>query len=182
MAKTKKLLTGLLLPAMIFFAGGFLVQPVAADEALDSQIKNSQAALAATQTALQNCQKDKNADCKNQEATKDKAYLELVRLSNQRFEKKQVSVGSILRVGDDDGGQTNFKNAGTFLGSVIDTLITLVGTVAFILIVAGGFRMMVAGGNDSETERAKQMITFAVIGLVVALLAYIIVATVQGVL
>jgi glucose uptake protein GlcU len=58
----------------------------------------------------------------------------------------------------------------------------MVGLVALVLIVIGGFRLLIAAGNDNEVQKAKSMITYVVVGLVVALLAYIIVAFVQALL
>lgn len=79
-------------------------------------------------------------------------------------------------------GQGIFANAASFLGSIIDYLIKFVGSVALILIVIGGVRLVVAAGDDNAVQNAKQMITYAIIGLAVALLAYIIVTFVHGLL
>lgn len=79
-------------------------------------------------------------------------------------------------------GQGIFANAASLLGSIIDYLIKFVGVVAFILLVVGGVRLVVAAGDDNAVQNAKQMITYAIIGLAVALLAYIIVTFVHGLL
>lgn len=79
-------------------------------------------------------------------------------------------------------GQTSFGDASNLLGKVIDLLIKFVGIMAFILMAAGGFRLLIAAGNDNEIQKAKSMIEYAVIGLVVALLAYLIVKFTQGIL
>ncbi len=92
--------------------------------------------------------------------------------------KKTVDVKNTLKLDN----QKTFKDAEGFLGGVIDLLVKMVGLAAFVFLMIGGFRMVVAAGNDNEIQKAKSMIQYAVIGLVVALLAYIIVSTVQGVL
>ncbi|MDD5179072.1 MAG: pilin [Candidatus Gracilibacteria bacterium] len=79
-------------------------------------------------------------------------------------------------------GQGIFADAASFLGSIIDYLIKFVGSVALILIIIGGVRLVVAAGDDNAVQNAKQMITYAIIGLAVALLAYIIVTFVHGLL
>jgi hypothetical protein len=79
-------------------------------------------------------------------------------------------------------GQGVFGNAASFLGSIIDYLIKFVGVVAFILLVVGGVRLVVAAGDDNAVQNAKQMITYAIVGLVVALLAYVIVTFIHGLL
>ena len=79
-------------------------------------------------------------------------------------------------------GQKTFSDAKYFLGRAIDLLIKMVGMAALVFLVIGGFRLVVAAGNDNEIQKAKSMIQYAVVGLVVALLAYLIVAAAQGIL
>lgn len=78
--------------------------------------------------------------------------------------------------------QKNPTDLKTFFDKAIDLLVKMVGLAAFVLLIIGGFRLLVAAGNDNEVQKAKTMLTYAIIGLVVALLAYIIVAAVQGIL
>lgn len=92
--------------------------------------------------------------------------------------EKTVDVKSILAI----GGQNPFSDAESFLDGVIDLLIKMVGVAALVLLVVGGFRLVVAAGNDNEIQKAKSMIQYAIVGLAIALLAYIIVAAVQGIL
>jgi hypothetical protein len=92
--------------------------------------------------------------------------------------KQNIDAEKILSI----AGQTHFLDANDFLGKVIDLLVKFVGLMAFVFLVIGGFRLMVAAGDDNEIQKAKSMITYSIMGLVVALLAYIIVAGVQGIL
>ncbi|MFH0776844.1 MAG: hypothetical protein V1936_04510 [Patescibacteria group bacterium] len=78
-------------------------------------------------------------------------------------------------------GQGHFTDISVFLGKAIDLLVKMVGVVAFVFVVIGGFRFVVAGGNDTELQKAKSMLKYAVIGLAATLLAYVIVAVVQGI-
>jgi len=91
---------------------------------------------------------------------------------------KTVDAKKILSI----TGQTPFDDAKEFLGKVIDLLVKMVGLVALVFLVIGGFRLVAAAGNDNEIQKAKTMITYSIIGLVVTLLAYLIVAFVQGIL
>ncbi|EKD47995.1 MAG: hypothetical protein ACD_65C00179G0001 [uncultured bacterium] len=77
-------------------------------------------------------------------------------------------------------GQKFFPNFAELIGAVIDFLIKLVGTIALVLIVVSGFRLVVSAGNDNAITKSKDMLKFAIIGLVVSLLAYIIVAAIRG--
>ncbi|MBU1089304.1 pilin [Patescibacteria group bacterium] len=101
---------------------------------------------------------------------------------------KEVDVKNNLKISNKDSAgnitqeQAVFSDAKSFLGGVIDLLIKMVGVAAIVFLVIGGFRLVVAAGNDNEIQKAKSMIQYAVVGLVAALLAYIIVAAAQGIL
>jgi len=57
------------------------------------------------------------------------------------------------------------------IGNIITILLTLVGVVAVIMLIIGGFKYTVSGGNDKTVEAAKNQIMYAVIGIVITLLA-----------
>ena len=59
--------------------------------------------------------------------------------------------------------------------NVINTALYVLGMVAVLMIVIGGIRYTTSGGNSAQTKSAKDTILYAVIGLVVAILAYTIV-------
>ena len=58
------------------------------------------------------------------------------------------------------------------IGSVIKTALSLVGTIFLALTVYAGFLWMTAQGDESQVEKAQNIIRAAVIGLVIALSAY----------
>jgi Type IV secretion system pilin len=57
-------------------------------------------------------------------------------------------------------------------GTVIGAILSLLGVVFFLLVIYGGFRWMLAQGNEAEVEKAKQILTAAIIGLIIVLSAY----------
>jgi len=57
------------------------------------------------------------------------------------------------------------------IGNIITILLGLVGVVAVIMLIIGGFKYTVSGGNDKSVEAAKNQIMYAVIGIVITLLA-----------
>ena len=59
--------------------------------------------------------------------------------------------------------------------AIIQWVLGLIGLVAVVLILYGGFTWMTAGGNEEKVEKAKKIITGAVIGLVIVLIAWAIV-------
>lgn len=58
---------------------------------------------------------------------------------------------------------------------ISNTLIGLVGAIAVIVIIFGGFRYVTSTGDAGRIKQAKDTILYGVIGIVVALLAYAIV-------
>ena len=56
--------------------------------------------------------------------------------------------------------------------SIINVLLFLLGGVAVIMLIIGGFRYVVSGGDSSRIESAKNTILYAVIGIIVAFLAW----------
>jgi hypothetical protein len=66
--------------------------------------------------------------------------------------------------------------------AIIQWILGLLGLVAVIMILIGGFKWMTAGGNEEKIESAKKLLTSAIIGLVIVLLAWAIVIFALGVL
>lgn len=58
---------------------------------------------------------------------------------------------------------------------VVNTLLLVLGMVAVIMIIVGGFRYTLSRGEASEVKVAKDIILYAIIGLIVAIMAYAIV-------
>jgi hypothetical protein len=67
-----------------------------------------------------------------------------------------------------------------FVSTLVKTLLFILGAVSVVMIIFAGFRYVTSGGDAKAVEGAKNTIMYAVIGLVVALLAYAIVSFVVG--
>ncbi|MBP7760285.1 hypothetical protein KA093_00650 [Candidatus Saccharibacteria bacterium] len=70
-------------------------------------------------------------------------------------------------------GSTN--DVAGFVKSIINLLLYILGAIAVLMIVIGGIRYTTSGGDQSGVKGAKDTILYAVIGLVVAMMAYAIV-------
>lgn len=57
-------------------------------------------------------------------------------------------------------------------GEILGTLLSFLGIVFMLLIVAGGFMWMTARGNDAQVKKALGLITTAVVGLIIIMSAY----------
>lgn len=64
------------------------------------------------------------------------------------------------------------KDVRVTVASIIRTAMGLLGIVAVVIILIGGFTWMTAGGNEEKTGEAKKWIFSGVIGLAIILAAY----------
>ncbi len=62
----------------------------------------------------------------------------------------------------------------TILQNFLSVALTLVGLVAVAMIVMSGIHFLSAGGDKEGAARAKNTLTFAIIGLIVAISAWMI--------
>lgn len=69
----------------------------------------------------------------------------------------------------------NDYSADSIVKTVVNTLLFLTGGVAVLAIIVGGIQFATSQGNSATVAKAKNTILYAVIGLVVAFLAYAIV-------
>jgi len=67
------------------------------------------------------------------------------------------------------------------LDSIIRALIYLISTIAVLFLIVGGYWYVTSAGNPDQLGKAKNTILYAIIGLVIAFLAYVIVTYVLGV-
>lgn len=80
---------------------------------------------------------------------------------------------SIENVGATLGlGSADLKQA---VINIISWILGLLGLIAVVMILYGGFIWMTAAGNEDKVDTAKQIISAAAIGLVIILIAWAIV-------
>ncbi|MBI2589011.1 hypothetical protein HYW35_02290 [Candidatus Saccharibacteria bacterium] len=74
---------------------------------------------------------------------------------------------------DTDGGGTTKVNL--LLQKIINIFSVIVGVVAVVMIIWGGFKYITSGGTSEKVTTAKNTILYALIGLIIVALAQIIV-------
>jgi cytochrome bd-type quinol oxidase subunit 2 len=67
------------------------------------------------------------------------------------------------------------KSINDTISNVINILSSLVGVVAVVMLIVGGFRYITSGGDSNRVASAKNTIIYALIGVVIVALAQIIV-------
>ncbi|NCB20853.1 MAG: hypothetical protein EOM88_02945 [Clostridia bacterium] len=66
----------------------------------------------------------------------------------------------------------NAKNIESYISGIITLVLSMLGVLFLILIIYGGFLWMTAMGNEEKAKKAKNLITDALIGLIIVLAAY----------
>lgn len=59
--------------------------------------------------------------------------------------------------------------------SILNWIFGIIGIVAVVMIIIGGFNFMTSAGDPGKVKKGKDTILYGIIGLVVALLAFAIV-------
>ncbi|MBQ3430799.1 hypothetical protein IJG20_01685 [Candidatus Saccharibacteria bacterium] len=72
-------------------------------------------------------------------------------------------------------GCSNTDTIKSPIRSVVNTLLWVVGVLAVIMIIVSGLKMTTSAGNPGAVQKAKQTLIYALVGLVIAVLAYAIV-------
>jgi hypothetical protein len=80
------------------------------------------------------------------------------------------------KVGDcSDVNNAGAGGIGDRIKTIINWISALIGVVAVIMIIFGGFRYITSGGNDTSVASAKKTILYALVGLVIVALSQLIV-------
>lgn len=64
--------------------------------------------------------------------------------------------------------------------SITNILLFLIGAISVIMLIIGGIRYVISGGDQNQVTGAKNTILYAIVGIVVAFLAYAAVNFVTG--
>ena len=63
---------------------------------------------------------------------------------------------------------------------IINVALSFLGIIAVVIVLLGGFKYMVSGGNEEKTAEAKNLIVSGIIGLAIILSAWAITSFVIG--
>lgn len=84
-------------------------------------------------------------------------------------------------------GTSNAQAAGLPTGSIygiiaatLSWLLGILGFIAVIGFVISGILYLTAAGNDSQIEKAKSAMTYSIVGVIVALMGYVIIQAVNA--
>lgn len=67
---------------------------------------------------------------------------------------------------------SDVEGEGGVFRTITNVLLFIIGAISVIMLIIGGIRYVVSGGDSSAVTSAKNTILYAVVGIIVALLAY----------
>lgn len=68
-----------------------------------------------------------------------------------------------------------FSGANAIIPRAINLMLFVVGVLAIFMMIYGGIRYVLSGGDNGRVKDAKNTVLYAIVGLVVAILGYAIV-------
>ncbi len=99
-----------------------------------------------------------------------------VALATNPFQSGQQMVSDV-------GGKAGISGGGgltDIIGNLINIFLGFLGLVFLVLMLYAGFQWMTAGGDEGKVKKAREVITQAIIGLIVVVAAYAISSFVLG--
>ena len=66
----------------------------------------------------------------------------------------------------------DFQTPGGIISRILDFAFPLAGMVLFVMIVVGGFQMIMGGGEQKALEAGRQRVTTAIVGFILLFASY----------
>ena len=70
-------------------------------------------------------------------------------------------------------GQTSTRDLPEVVGSIIQWVLGIVGIILLVMFVYGGVLYATSAGNEDKVETAKKVMMYAIIGIVIIALAFV---------
>lgn len=99
----------------------------------------------------------------------------LLCLSTSRVLASALSVQEGAEAARADGMPTELIGDNGVFSRLTNTILLIVGLISVIMLVYGGLRYILSGGDSKKVTDAKNTILYAIIGLIISLLAFAIV-------
>lgn len=86
-----------------------------------------------------------------------------------------VDIGSLL-----PEKWRGFGSIGGLITAILPWVMTIAGVLVFFFLLWGGIQYIFSQGNPKDAEAARRRITYAIIGLVVLILAFLVLQAIQN--
>lgn len=103
--------------------------------------------------------------------------------ANAAFDKG-LTEGAKSAQGKDQTGDAESlfgdNGQGGIFRTITNVMLFIIGAISVIMLIVGGIRYVVSGGDSTQVTNAKNTILYAIVGIVVAILAFAVVNFVIG--
>lgn len=76
-------------------------------------------------------------------------------------------------------GIATISNLGCIFGDIVKSFITFAAIILFVFLLIGGFKYITSAGDPKALEGAQKTITYAIGGLIVVLLSFLILVLIK---
>lgn len=70
------------------------------------------------------------------------------------------------------GDDSDSNDLNSIVGTIVNTMLFIVGVLAVVMIIYSGIRYITAHGDKGQVEGAKNTLIYSIVGLIVAIVAY----------
>ncbi len=114
------------------------------------------------------------------------AYAANTDTQPETLEEHTFNVTENLSLGEEDQSLGYFSDTShspivNFALMVLDFATKIIGSLAMILLIIAGFVYMFSQGNQQTLDKAKDILKYAIIGLIVTFLSYVAILFVQSI-
>jgi Type IV secretion system pilin len=89
-------------------------------------------------------------------------------------------LGCVKSQFDPKGSLASADNIGDLIIAIINVLLGLLFAVAVLFIIIGGYQFVTSAGKEDQAKSGKRTLTYAVIGMVIVILSYMIARVIDG--
>ena len=100
--------------------------------------------------------------------------------ANPVSQAKQQACTGLTQLEPSQDCSTGSSTVNNLIATTVNILSYLIGAVAVIMLIIAGFRFAAAGGNSNAVSGAKSTLIYAIVGIILAVLAQVIVHWVIG--
>ncbi|MDD4332656.1 MAG: pilin [Patescibacteria group bacterium] len=93
--------------------------------------------------------------------------------------KEKVDSGASAKLENPLKGVTSVQQ---FIGLIIRAALGIVGSLALLMVIYGGFLLMTAHGNEQQVTKGKDVLIWAVLGLIIIFTSYAVVKNILDIL
>lgn len=88
--------------------------------------------------------------------------------------QRTIKLFLVLPGGQVVASNTKYTNLGSFISDIYQVVFYIATFVAFFWLVWGVFEYLIAGGDKNGIASARKRITWAIVGLIFVLMAYLV--------